>query len=229
MYNTNDSAYFNVKESMKNFILIGLVILLVFSLMVGYFLAFLGTLEGAELGRIIFSLFILSEIPILVNYIYFIICRFGLQTSRIARIFVTYYTPGLLFHSGIYTIVLGLTFAHSLLVIQQSFYCIVFMFILGLLWIIDFILYSKSWPLYPSGDQRAIYLYWLQWVVLFGLVIGIPFHAKAWSLFWVSIFPTFAFGPLLVVIFQDLRNKRANTQKSRKLETQNPVTRVIKW
>ncbi len=223
MYNTSESAYVNVNESVKNYILIGLVILLVFSLMGGYFLAFLGVLEGAELGRIVFSLFILSEIPILVNYFYFIISRLRIHTGRISSIFIAYYTPGLLFHSGIYTIVLGLTFAHTLLVIQQSFYCMIFMFILGLLWIIDFILYSKSWPLYPSSDQNAIYTYWFLWVVLFGLLIGIPFHAKTWNLFWVSMFPILTFGSLLVVMFQDFRNKRTNTKTLRKLKTQNPV------
>lgn len=224
MYNTSDSVYINVNDSVKNIILIGLMILLILSLLGGYFLSFSGTLEGTELGKIILLLFILSEIPILLNYFYFVIGRFGLLADRILNIFAAYYAPGLMFHSGIYPIVIGLTFAHALLVIQQSIYCVIFMVILGLLWTIDYILWFKNWPLYPRSDQNVISLYWLQWVVLFGTLIGLPFHARTWSLFWVSVFPTLTCGSLVVVIFQDFRNKRTNTQNMGKLETQNPVT-----
>jgi hypothetical protein len=223
MYNTGDSAYIYVNDSMKNNILICLVILLVGSLLGGYFLSFSGFFEGIELGRIVFPLFILSEIPILVNYFYFVLTRFGLPTKRISIIFAVYYTPSLMIHSGIYTVVIGLAFAHLLLVTHQSVYCMIFMGVLGLLWIIDYILWSKNWPLYPRAEQNTIFLHWFQWVVLFGLLIGLPIHAKTWSLLLVTVFPTIAFGSLFVVIFQEFRNRRTITQK---VETQNPITQV---
>ncbi len=204
---------------MKNIILIGLVILLVGSLLGGYFLSFYGFFEGIELGRILFPMFILSEIPILVNYFYFVLTRFGLPINRISTIFSLYYTPSLMIHSGIYTIVIGLAFAHLLLVTHQSVYCMIFMGVLGLLWIIDYILCSENWPLYPRAEQNTIFLYWFQRVILFGLLIGLPFHAKTWSLLLVSVFTTITFGSLFVVIFREFRDRRINT-----LKMGNPVT-----
>ncbi|MFX1283428.1 MAG: hypothetical protein ACFFB5_07225 [Promethearchaeota archaeon] len=224
MYNTSDSAYIKVNDSIKNSILIGLVILLICSLVSGYILSLFDSFEGTELGRIIFLLFILSEIPILVNYFYLVANRVGLRIHKISSIFTRYYTPGLMFHSGIYTIVISLTLTHVLLVVQQSINCMIFILILGLLWTIEYSFWLIDWPLYPRRDQKEIFLYWLQWVTLFGILIGLPFHVKIWSLFWLSVFPTLTFGSLLIVIFQDFRNKRTNTQILGKLDAQNLVT-----
>ena len=228
MYNMSDLPSIKVNDSVRNNILMGLMILQILSLLSGYFLSSPGIIEGTELGRIIFLLFILSEVPIVVNYFYFVTVRLGLPTDSISNVFAAYYTPSLIFHSGIYTIVIGLTVAHILLLIQQSIYCMIFIFILGLLWVIDYILWFRNWPLYPRSDHNVVFLYWLQWTVLFGTLIGLPFHVRTWSLFWVSVFPTLTFGSLLIIIFLDLRKKKTNTQKMEKLETQNPITQVIK-
>ncbi|MFX0125531.1 MAG: hypothetical protein ACFFAE_18055 [Candidatus Hodarchaeota archaeon] len=208
----------NDHNSVKRFIHFGLMILLGVSLLSGYLLSFLGIFEGTELGGIIFSLFILSAIPILLNYFYFVLARFGLLSSKISTIFNVYYTPSLMVHSGIYTIVIGLAFAHSLLVINQSIYCMILILILGLLWMIEYILWLKNWPLYTKADRNMIFIYW---VVLFGLLIGLPFHARTWSLFWVSALPTITFGSLFLVIIQDFKDRRTNT---RKFEIQSSVT-----
>ena len=86
MYNTSDKAFISVNDSMKNIILIGLMIFIIGSLLIGYFLSEFNIFEGTELGRFVFILFVLSEIPILVNYFYYIATRFGLETEKISTI-----------------------------------------------------------------------------------------------------------------------------------------------
>jgi len=219
MYNTYSKASIHVKDSMKNIILIGLMLSLALSLLGGYFISTIHFFEGTELGRIVYILFILSEIPILINYCHFILIKFRFQVESLSSIFAIYYTPGLLVHSGIYTFMIGLAFAHMLSVFPQSVYCLIFIGVLGLLWMIDYVLWSFNWPLYPRAENNASFFYWLQWVISFGLLIGIPFHAQTSSLFWISVFPTVTFGSLFIVIIQDFRHKRTNTQKMG-----NPVT-----
>jgi hypothetical protein len=213
MYDTYGKASIHVKDSMKNIILIGLMFSLALSLLGGYLISRFGFFEGTELGQIVYILFIFSEIPILVNYFYYVVSIFGFPVERFASIFTKYYTPGLLVHSVIYTFMIGLTFAHLLSVFQQSVYCVLFIGVLGLLWIIDYVLWSNNWPLYPRAEAKPAFLYYLQWVILFGLLIGIPFHARTSSLFWISAFPTITFGSLFIVIIQEFRDKRTNNQK----------------
>ena len=66
------------------------------------------------------------------------------------------------------------------------------------------------WPIYPRREERMRYLYWIHWSVVFGLLIGLPFHAKVWSLFWMIIFSMSFFGTLILIIVQDARNKGKN-------------------
>ncbi|UCG01954.1 MAG: hypothetical protein JSW11_20440 [Candidatus Heimdallarchaeota archaeon] len=224
MYNINDSVNIKIIDSMKNVVLISLVILLALVLLGGYFLPFFIPLEGRELGRIIFPLFILSEIPILVNYFFFVINRFGLISNTLSQLFIRYYTSSLIFHSGIFTIVLGITFLHSVVVIQQSVFCLLLLLILGFLWVIEFLFWFINWPLYPQKEKNVFFLYFFHWIVLFGLLIGLPFHARAWSLIWVCIFSPLSFGSLLVIIFQEIRNRKRTGQTIGKSEKQSLVT-----
>ena len=224
MYNTNDSVDIKIIDSMKNVVFISLVILLALVLLSGYFLTIFIPLEGHELGQIIFPLFILSEIPILVNYVFFIINRFGLISDTLSQLFIIYYTPSLIFHSGTFTIVLGITFIHSVVVIQQSVFCLLLLLILGFLWAVEIFFWFTNWPLDPQRDKNVIFLYFFYWMVLFGLLIGLPFHAKAWSLIWVCVFSPLSFGSLLVIIFQEIRNREKIGQTTGKTQKQNLVT-----
>lgn len=212
MYNTYGKASIHVKDSMKNLILIGLMLSLALSLLGGYFISSMSLFKGAELGHVVYSLFILSEIPILLNYFYLSASKFGFQMKRLSSIFAVYYTPSLLVHSGMYTLMIGFAFAHMRSVFQQSIYCIIFMGVLILLWIIDYILWCYNWPFSPRVKQ-TIFLSWLQWIILFGLLIGIPFHTRTSSIFWISVFPTITFGSLFIVIIQEFRDRRVKTQK----------------
>ncbi|MFX0117661.1 MAG: hypothetical protein ACFFB3_24160 [Candidatus Hodarchaeota archaeon] len=198
---------------MKNLTCIGLAFLLVLSLIAGYFILLPANLEGSELGHFIFSLFIFAEIPLLVNYFYFVISRSGLMPAKISRIFPSYYGPGLILHSVVYTVLIGLIFTHALLLEQEAMWCAILLLIPGLIWIIEYILWIKNWPLYPGRNQKALYLYWFYWVLLFGFLIGLPFHAKTWSLFWAAVIPILTFGTLLWIILQDVRSIRIKTQR----------------
>ncbi|MFX0085503.1 MAG: hypothetical protein ACFFAU_07505 [Candidatus Hodarchaeota archaeon] len=227
----NNTSYSNIKifDSVKRVIFLSLAILLTLVLVIGYFLSSFITIEGRGLGRIIFPLFIIAEIPILVNYFYFVVNRLGLTSDALSQLFIKYYTPSLIFHSGIFTIVIGITLMHSLIVVQKSVFCIFLLFILGFLWAVEYFFWFINWPLYPQKEKFVIFLYWLQWVVLFGLLIGLPFHTKTWSLFWVCTFSPISFGSLLMIIFQDIRHKRRRSQSLGKFKTQTLVTKGIDW
>ncbi|MFX1506825.1 MAG: hypothetical protein ACFFDC_12045 [Promethearchaeota archaeon] len=224
MYNTNDSVDIKIIDSIKNIVIISLVILLALVLLGGYFLLDFVLPEGRELGRIIFPLFILSEIPLLVNYVFFVINRFGLKSKTLSQLFIRYYTPCLIFHSGIFTIVVGMTFIHSVVAIQQSVFCLLLLLTLGFLWAVEFLFWFINWPLYPQRDKNVVFLYFFHWIVLFGLLIGLPFHAKAWSLIWVGTFSPLSFGSLLVIIFQEIRNREKTGQTIGKSKKQSLVT-----
>lgn len=199
---------------MKNLILIGLVLSLALSLIGGYLIFAVGFFRGAELGRVVYILFILSAIPVLINYFYYVVLKFGFPLGRLSNIFANYYTPGLLVHSGIYTVMLGLVLAHILSIFRQSIYYFIFIGVLGLLWISDYVLWSFNWPLYPRAKSNTAFFYWFQWMILFGLLIGIAFHAQTLSLFWISVFPTITFGSLFIVIIQEFHDRRTYNQKS---------------
>ncbi|MFX1249438.1 MAG: hypothetical protein ACFFBQ_18755 [Promethearchaeota archaeon] len=226
MYNTSYSMI-KINDSVKKAMLISLGILITLVLLIGYLVPIFITphLEGRGLGRIIFPLFVIVEIPILVNYFYFVINRLGLTSDTFSKLFFKYYTPSLIFHSGLFTIVVGLIFMHSLIVIQKSIYCLFLLFIFGLLWTIEYSFWFINWPLYPRKDNLiAIFLYWFQWLVLFGLLIGLPFHAKSWNLFWVCVFSPLSFGSLFLIISQEIRNRRKASKTIGKFEPQSLVT-----
>lgn len=226
MYNTNEFTNYQVNDSFKKIIISGLVILLTLVVLSSFSFVLSFGFDGRILGYLIFPLFIISEIPILINYFYLLITKLGLilnsGNSVIGKkyeFFSLYYTLGLIFHSGLYTIVLGLVIIHILLLIQQSTYCVILMLILSLMWIIEFIFWSTSWPLYPKIEQKSIFLYWIHWSLLFGLLIGLPFHVGTWNLFWMTVLPLTTFFPLLLLIGTDILEIRNKTQEVKQIES----------
>ena len=210
MYTIDHYTRFTLTDSIKTVSLIGNGLLLAFIVIVGYLLSTFIPLDGRGVGRILFPLFIISEIPILINYSLFVLLRWNLVPEKFSHFFIKYYAPGLIFHSGIFTIAVGITFLHSLIVSQQSIYCFVLLIVLGILWIIEYVLWFIKWPVYPQGEKKINLLYWFQWSIIFGLLIGLPFHAKTWSLFPMISFSTLSFGSLVLIIFHDIRNKKIN-------------------
>ncbi|MHA2304316.1 MAG: hypothetical protein ACXACU_02900 [Candidatus Hodarchaeales archaeon] len=227
MYKTNVSKIYQINSSLKKGILFGLVILLIVTLVGSYFSLAAIHFEGTKLGFILFPLFIFATIPILINFFYLVLNRLGLMKysensvrERISSFFALYYTTGLIFHSGVYTIVIGLVLTHMFLLIQQSTYCVILMIILGLIWLIEAILWAKNWPLYPLRGYKLKSLYWLHWALVFGLLIGLPFHVGTWSLFWMIVIPLITYIPLLWLIGVEILKSRFQAQKSGKLDSQ---------
>ncbi|MHA2298462.1 MAG: hypothetical protein ACXAEU_12065 [Candidatus Hodarchaeales archaeon] len=219
MFLENRSIDIKINDSVRNPILIGLVILLVLSILGSFFFLLPANLEGSYLGHFIVPLVIASTIPIFVNYIYFVISRFGSTSNtnnsfieKMSSIVTKYYLLGLIFHSVIYTIVIGLVFTHALLVIKQATYCLVLLFLFGIIWLIEYIFWFNNWPLYPKSNQEVISLYWLHWLLLFGTSIWVIFHAGVW--FAYMFIPSLAIAVALVVILQDIRSIRRKTQIS---------------
>ncbi len=212
MYNTNTTANLNFNKSVKSTLLIRIVILLIISTISSYFIVEVARIDGKILGQIIFPLFIVAEIPILFNYFFLILNKFGMATKGFSRIlgktnvFGWVYTIGLIFHSGLYTIVLGLVATHMLQLLQQSTYCVILMFVLGLIWLIEYSFWIVSWPLYPKSRSKLTLLYWLHWSLIFGLMIGLPFHVGNWNLFGMIFISLITFGSLFVLITSELWN-----------------------
>ncbi|MFW9991722.1 MAG: hypothetical protein ACFFD4_06655 [Candidatus Odinarchaeota archaeon] len=218
------STDIQVHDSLKRKVLVGLVALLVLLLLnVSIFLP--AGLEGKAVGRVIVPLILVSVIPILLNYTYSLSYRFEIiidsknQIGRfIARFFAKYYTPALIFHSVVFTIVLGLASTHVLLVlvVEQAtpayrMFALIMLFISGLLWIIEYVFWTENWPLQPN-TRKMILLNWLYWSIGFGTFLGILFHAKAWNVFWMMVI-VLAYCTLVLVIVQDTRRmlmKRRN-------------------
>jgi hypothetical protein len=184
-----------------------------------YFIVEMARIDGKILGQIIFPLFIIAEIPILFNYFFLILNKFGLATrgfSRIlgkSKIFGWIYTISLIFHSGLYTIVLGLVATHMLQLLQQSAYCVILMLVLGLIWLIEYGFWLVNWPLYPKRSKLAL-LYWFHWSLIFGMMIGLPFHVGNWNLFGMIFISLVTFGSLFVLITSELWNIYARESKS---------------
>lgn len=200
-------------------ILLGLMILLFISICGAYIVKNLFNLHGKELGHIIFPLFVISEIPVIINYFYSILYRFRVIENskksvirKVKRGFFIYYTPGLIFHSTLFTITLGLVYTHLLLLIEQASYCLIFMLILGFIWTTECLLWIKYWPLYPIEKKFLIVLYFVNWLVIFGLLIGLPFHTKTWSLQWTISVSSFLFIPLIGLIGAELLSIRSRFQ-----------------
>jgi hypothetical protein len=213
MYNTNEEIFNIVSDSRKRYFQIRLMILLALSILGGYLLSLLNSIDGADLGQLIFPLFLLSVFPILVNFFYLVMVQFKLRNNLIMRFFAFYYTPSLIIHSVLFTLALGVVIAHSLLVWQQSIYCLIFLISIGVLWLMEYALWMKNWPLYVKADEQYPILHWLHWSVLFGLLVGIPFHAKTSNLFWMIGVPSLLFGSLMILIFQNVLTKVLQTKK----------------
>jgi hypothetical protein len=212
MYKIDYYTRLKLTDSIKTVSLIGNGLLLAFIVIVGYLLSTFIPLDGRGVGGILFPLFIISEIPILINYSIFVLLRSNLVPDKLFHFFIKYYAPSLIFHSGVFTIVLGITFLHSLVVSQQSIFCFVLIIVLSILWILEYVFWFIKWPVYPQGEKKINLLYWFQWSIVFGLLIGLPFHAKTWSLFPMISFSTLSFGSLMLIIFHDIRNKERSTR-----------------
>jgi hypothetical protein len=206
MYISNYDTSFKLPDSLRKVFLIGNGLLLVLVVILGYFLSTNIPLDGRRIGGTLFFLFIVSEIPILINYSFFVFLRLNLVSDKLSHLFIKYYTPSLIFHSVVFTIVLGITFLHSLVVTQQSIFCFLLLIVLGFLWGMEYLFWFIKWPVYPLGDKKITVLYWFQWSIIFGLMIGLPFHAKTWSLFSMILFSTLSFGSLVFIIFRDIRD-----------------------
>ncbi|MFW9853767.1 MAG: hypothetical protein ACFFFG_01810 [Candidatus Thorarchaeota archaeon] len=198
----------------------GLGVLVILSFIGSFFILTSSGVEGTTVGRIIAPLFIFSEAPLLFNFAYFIILRLGLLSNtknpvigKISSFYTLYHPLGLLFHGITYAIVVGIALTHMLLVIQYAAYCVVIMGVLGLLWLFEYLFWINGWPLYPEDKPRLMTLYWMHWFILFGTLIGITFHAKIASLFWMISIP-FLYLILMTVILQDVRKIRNQKRKT---------------
>jgi len=96
-----------------------------------------------------------------------------------------------------------------------------------LLWLFELILYFKNWPAYPGYRQASLLLYWFHWAVVFGLLIGLPFHAKTWSPAWMSLISITTFTPLIWLLASEILMLRNKTSESRTLEYEGPFTQVL--
>ncbi|UCE12893.1 MAG: hypothetical protein JSV04_11960, partial [Candidatus Heimdallarchaeota archaeon] len=185
-------------DSVKKVILISLAILFIISITGSYFILIPMNPEGKDLGYLLIPLIVISEIPILVNYFYLVIHKFGrISTTknsvmtRISQIFTLYYTPALTFHSVVHTIVIGFVLSHALLVMDKTTslhvfsvaipYCMLFLPVLGLLWVIEFFFWCKNWPIDPKPKQRDSYLYWIYWFFFFSTSVYAIFHSGLWG------------------------------------------------
>ncbi|MHA1226327.1 MAG: hypothetical protein ACTSPV_06245 [Candidatus Hodarchaeales archaeon] len=207
MYNTNNLMNIQTNKSWRNILLIGLVFLFIGSMLSSYFIFFTNNLEGAQLGYVIFPLFVVSEVPILLNYFYLVSFKSRLMKyldnsvkKNFYYYFEIYYTPSLVFHSILYTIVIGLVTTHVMLLVQQTTYCIIFMLVFCLIWIIEYYFWSKNWLLYPVEGEKHVILYWIHWLIVFGLFVGLPFHVKNFNVFWMVLVSTMTFIPLFWLI-----------------------------
>jgi hypothetical protein len=223
----------NYFKSAKKTILVGLIVLLSISMIVSNYILLPMKIEGKVLGHFLIPLIVISEIPILVNYLYLVISIFGRMTTRknqkmevISKIFNQYYTPGLILHSILYSIVVGLVLAHTLLVMDNVTpirvlfvdipYCMIFLLILVLIWIIEFIFWIRNWPLYPKYKRTETYLYWIHWFFLFSTSVFAIFHSGAWgqSIFFSVGYITFVYVTLAGLIIENKLNLRVRTQES---------------
>jgi hypothetical protein len=235
MHSTNDfpEIKVNYNNTIRKGILIGLVILLIISIVGNYFILLPANIEGTDLGYLLVPLIIISEIPILVNYLYLVILKFirisipnNTRITRISKIFTSYYSLGLIFHSIIYTIVTGFVLTHTLLVMKQATlirvfwvdiaYCTIFLVIIGLIWVIEYFFWTKNWPLYLRLNQKVTFLYWFYWFSLFSTSVFAIFHSGAWSqsIFLCIGYITFAYVTLAVLVLQDILDIRVRTQDS---------------
>jgi len=110
---------------------------------------------------------------------------------------------------------------------ETSSYCFILMLVPGLLWLFELILYFKNWPAYPGYRQASLLLYWFHWAVVFGLLIGLPFHAKTWSPAWMSLISITTFTPLIWLLASEILMLRNKTSESRTLEYEGPFTQVL--
>ncbi len=169
-------------------------------------------INGNSLGHFILPLFLLSELPLLANFYLIFLVRLGFSPPQITRIFSRYYMSGLIFHSLSFTLTLGVVFIHMISLLAKATYCIILMAILIFLWFIEYNFWKKRWPLHPTNFQSSI-AYWFHWTTIFGLIIGLPFHAGTWSLFTVAIFAPVTFGSLFLIIIQDFSNLKSKSQE----------------
>jgi hypothetical protein len=239
MFATNDFAEIKVNyfKSAKKTILTGLIVLLIISMIVSYYILLPVKIEGKVLGHLLVPLIIISEIPILVNYLYFVILKFSQLSSKkfpinvgISKLFTLYYTPGLILHSILYSIVVSLVLAHTLLVMDNVTsirvlfvnipYCMIFLLILALIWLIELIFWMKNWPLFPEHKRKEIHLYWIHWFFLFSTSVFAIFHSGAWSqsIFLSIGYITFAYVTFAGLFLQDKLNVRVRTEGSESKE-----------
>ncbi len=218
MDKTSSSVNLTISDSLKRIVIPILVTLGIVSILTSFLILVPENVEGAVVGRIIAPLFLLSEFPILINFFFQILNRLrfiqGFQFrfyNRIMEIFSFYYPVGLIFHSSLFTIVIGLLFSHTLVLIQKAgLLCLLLIGIPVFLWIFDFLLWMNNWPLYPTYSVKLLSLIWLYWFILFGFLIGIVFHAKIFSIFWIGIISMMLIV-LIGIIFLDVNKIKTET------------------
>lgn len=169
-------------------------------------------INGRNIGHLILPLFLISELPLLMNYFYILILRIGFSPPQVTKIFIQYYNLGLIFHSLSFTITLGVIFIHMTSLLNKATYCIILMLILIILWLIEYNFWKKRWPLHPT-TFRSSFVYWIHWAMIFGLIIGLPFHAGTWSLFMIVVFAPVTFGSLIFMVILDFLNLKSLDQK----------------
>ena len=174
-------------------------------------------IDAYKIGYLILPLFYLSEVPLLINFFYILLSRIGFFTNQVLSLFSHFYPYGLIFHSVIFTMTLGVVFVHMMLLLHKAGYCVIFMILLIFLWLIEYFFWERKWPLVQSSK-----LYWLHWTIIFGLFIGLPFHADSWSLLTVTVFAPIVYGALFFMFVQDSLRFRSRDQK-----TKSSLTNII--
>ncbi|MFX0050018.1 MAG: hypothetical protein ACFE8U_01875 [Candidatus Hermodarchaeota archaeon] len=237
MYNKDEFKTVKVvfNDSKKRILLMGLFILLILSTVGIYFIFIPTNIEGKDIGHFLVPLIVISEIPLLSNYFFLVIFKFSnvpkihnAITSRITKFFTFFYPIGLIFHSIIYTIIVGLVLNHTLLVMQKATlirvlwvnipYCVIFILIVGLIWIMEFLLWTINWPLYPKNKPKVTFLYWSYWFLLFSTSIFTIFHSGTfsqsipWGTMIIVGYMAFVYITLIWIIFRDVHNLRMKTQ-----------------
>jgi hypothetical protein len=229
MYNTDEFETVKVvlNDSKKRILLMGLFILLILSTIGIYFVFIPTNIEGKDIGHFLVPLIVISEIPLLSNYFFLVIFKFS-NVPKIHNAITSRVTIGLIFHSIIYTIIVGLVLSHTLLVMQKATlsrvlwvnipYCVIFMLIVGLIWIMEFLFWRINWPLYPKNKPKVTFLYWSYWFLLFSTSIFAIFHSGTfsqsipWGIMIIVGYMAFVYITLIWIIFRDVNNLRMKTQ-----------------